>query len=121
MLISELLESETASPAGVVTTARFDKEARRLLDADLRNKLAKWLERKTLTPTQLMGIDDRQGKYGLKPWNHLHLRYGNTILVHYLGLPKLIILAAVTDHRAVEGGSAELEQLKNYLKNLDVL
>lgn len=128
MKISELLrpnslaenETQQPKPAVIVETERFAKERKEFLDKRLAGKLAKWLEQKRANPLQLLGRLDRVGSYGLNPWNHWHLRYGNTILVHYLALPDMIVLASLSDHRAVDGGTAELASMANYLQGVDV-
>lgn len=126
MKISELLgenwlwEDQSNKPAAIIETERFAKDRREFLDNNLTRKLDNWLEKKRLNPLQLLGRLDRVGSYNLVPWNHWHLRFGNTILIHYMALPELIILAAISDHRAVDGGTAELDSMAAYLKSIDV-
>jgi len=118
MRISDLLEQQEAKTLPVITTKRFDKEFQSV-PHDLKAKFEKWLHLKMQTPSRQLGKADKPGQYGLNPWNHLHLKYGK-VLVHYLALPDLIILAAITDHGSVEGGTQELENMVSYLHGIDV-
>lgn len=118
MRISELFEQQAVKPATVITTKRFDKEFPSL-PASLKEKLEKWLKLKIKNPTQQLGKSDKPGQYELSPWNHLHVKYGQ-VLVHYLALPDLIVLAAISDHKAVDGGTQELDNMVSYLHGIDV-
>lgn len=118
MRISELFEQQGAKPATVITTKRFDKEYASL-PAPLKDKLEKWIKLKIKNPTQQLGTSDKPGQYELNPWHHLHVKYGQ-VLVHYLGMPDLIVLVAISDHKAVDGGTQELENMVNYLHGIDV-
>lgn len=121
MKISELLEEQGHPQLPILLrTDRFVKEAAKLLDASLEDKLAKFLKKKLESPLVLIGTLDRVGTYELKGWNHYHLRYGNTVLIHYQATADHILLASVTDHRAVDGGTYEVQNLAEYLKNIDL-
>lgn len=119
MRICELFEKEESQPAQILQTKRFTKEAAKLFDAAMEDKFDAWLRRKVLSPQRLLGTDDRPGRYKLAPWNHFHLIHG-TVLVHYLGLKDSIVLASVTDHKSVDGGTDENAQLIKYLKSVHV-
>lgn len=121
MKISELLEAEVvAVPPVILRTDRFIKEAAKWLDGSLQQKLVDFIEKKQASPLTLLGTRDRVGSYDLKGWNHYHLRYGNTVLIHYQATQDYILLASVTDHRAVDGGTDEVRQLGAYLKAIHV-
>jgi hypothetical protein len=119
MRICDLFEQADSQPVQILRTKRFTKEAAKLLDTALEEKLAAWLQRKIFSSQRLLGTDDRPGRYKLAPWNHLHLKHG-TVLVHYLGLKDKIVLASVTDHKSVDGGTDENAQLIKYLKSVHV-
>lgn len=120
MKISELLEAEVVSaPPAILRTDRFIKEAAKWLDGSLQPKLVDFIEQKQASPLTLQGTRDRVGSHKLAGWNHYHLRFGK-VLIHYQATQDYILLASVTDHRAVEGGSDEIQQLADYLKDIHV-
>lgn len=118
MLISELL-SEAFRPPVIIRTDRFIREAGKMIDAGLTSRLAHWLSRKQAEPLVLHGNNDKPSRYSLVGWNHFHLRHGQ-VLIHYKATSQYILLVAVTDHKAVDGGTDENRRFSNYLDNLDV-
>lgn len=115
MLISELLQENSVSSINV--TGRFEKELNKITSDEVYDDVIDFIRFKQKHPREFFNSKDIVGNRLLKNWNHCHIVFGK-VIISYKSNSNELILAAITDHKSVEGSGPTILAFSKYLNEL---
>ena len=111
---------EAARPVEIKATDRFRKEAKEFARSipDFSSRLENFLTKKTENPNVILNKNDYPRNPMNHYWGHAHLFFGKAI-IWYKFFENILILASITNHKAIDNTGAANTSMNNFLANIN--